>query len=133
MASPAYVRAMSAVSQLTGGRRVSQRWEFTRELNFSYQNGHEICLGSGRAKDLSESGIRFENDHYVPEGREIELHISWPIMLQNTCPLVLVIRGPLVRLDRHGAVVHIEYCEFQTCGSRSFDQIVENCNWSVVG
>jgi hypothetical protein len=42
------------------------------------------------------------------------------VLLQNVCPLELVIRGPLVRSDGRGTVVHVDYCEFQTCGDRSF-------------
>jgi hypothetical protein len=46
--------------------------------------------------------------------------------LQEVCALELVVRGPIVRSDRHGCVVRIKSCEFQTCGDRSFDQYSED-------
>jgi hypothetical protein len=92
-----------------------------RELRFSYRKGSSIFLGSGRTKDLSNDGIRFETDHEVPRNSEIELRISWPVRLQDVCPLELVVRGPLLRSDSHGSVLKVTTCEFQTCGTQSFE------------
>jgi hypothetical protein len=131
--SPAYLRAVKAAAQLPGGRRRHQRWEFQRELRFSYRCGEQAFFGSGRTKDLSEDGVRFENDHEVPDGLELEVRISWPVLLQNVCQLDLVIRGPVIRSDRNGSVVQIEYCEFQTHGDRSFEASVEIPACSVLG
>jgi hypothetical protein len=131
--SPAYLRAVNAAAQIPGGRRRHQRWEFQRELRFSYRQGDQMFYGSGRTRDLSEDGVRFENDHQVPDGFVLEVRISWPVMLQNVCALELVIRGPVVRTDRNGSVVHIDYCEFLTHGNRSFETSLDVPACSVLG
>lgn len=103
------------------GRRRRKRYELHSELRFSYRQGKSLFFGSGRTKDLGDDGIRFESDQALPRNSEIELRISWPVRLQDVCALELVIRGPIVRSDRHGCVVRVKTCEFQTCGNRSFD------------
>ena len=122
MPSPAYLRAVKAAAQLPFGRRGARRWEFGSELRFSYRHGSTVFFGSGRTKDMSEEGVRFENDHQLPVNSDIELRISWPVLLQNVCPLELVVRGPMIRSDRSGSVMHVKYFEFHTCGERSFEQ-----------
>jgi hypothetical protein len=133
MANPAYVKAAQAAATLPNGRRRHKRWEFQRELSFSYQRGGATYYGSGRTRDLSEDGVRFENDHGVPQGTRIELHISWPVRLQDRCPLELIIRGAMIRSDRRGTVLHIESCEFHTCGNCSFHAALEQHSCSVTG
>jgi hypothetical protein len=105
----------------TKSRRLRTRYILGRELRFSYRKGSSMFLGSGRTKDLSNDGIRFETDHEVPRNSEIELRISWPVRLQDVCPLELVVRGPVLRTDNHGSVLKVQTCEFQTCGTQSFE------------
>ena len=130
---PAYVKAARAAAALPNSRRRHKRWEFERDLSFSYHRGGETYYGSGRTMDLSEDGVRFDNDHEVPEHTLVELRISWPVPLQERCPLELVIRGRMIRSDRRGAVVHIETCEFHTCGKYSFETSLERHSCSVIG
>jgi hypothetical protein len=113
-------------ARINSGRRRRTRYELQKELRFSYRQGNSVFFGSGRTKDLGDDGIRFEADHALPRNSEIELRISWPVRLQEVCALELVVRGPIVRSDRHGCVVRIKSCEFQTCGDRSFDQYSED-------
>jgi hypothetical protein len=129
----AYVKAAKAAATLPNCRRRHKRWEFNRDLSFSFQAHGEIYFGSGRTKDLSEDGVRFENDHDVPENIDIELRISWPVRLQDRCPLDLVVRGRLIRCDGRGTVVHIDTCEFHTCGACSFEGRLEQHACSIVG
>jgi hypothetical protein len=131
--TPAYLKAEKAAASLPNCRRRQKRWEFQQELSFSYRCGGETYYGSGRTKDLSGDGVRFENDHDVPEDTEIELRISWPVRLQDRCPLELVIRGTRIRSDRRGTVVHIDSCEFHTCGSHSFEATLERHSCLATG
>ena len=107
---------------VNSGRRRLKRYELQKELRFSFRQGNSVYYGSGRTKDLGNDRIRFEADQVVPRHSEIELRISWPVRLQDVCPLELVVRGNILRSDRHGCVVSVNNCEFQTCGDRSFDQ-----------
>lgn len=133
MQERAHVKAAEAAASLPNSRRRHRRWEFRQELSFSYDHGGETHFGSGRTKDLSEHGVRFENDHAVPAGTDIELRIAWPIRLQDRCPLDLIIHGSLVRSDRRGAVIHIRTCEFHTCGACSFQSALDQHSCSALG
>jgi hypothetical protein len=104
------------------GRRQRIRYQLHKELRFSYREGNSVFFGSGRTRDLGEGGIRFESDHEVPRNSEIELRISLPVRLQDVCSLELVVRGRVLRSDRHGYVLRVGSCEFRTCGNLSFDQ-----------
>jgi len=112
--------ALSQRFRAASGRRVRTRYELHRELRFSYRRGSSLFLGSGRTQDLSDDGIRFESDHQIPQGSEIELRISWPLRLKNGSELVLVARGTILRSDPYGSVLKVNSCEFQTRGDRSF-------------
>lgn len=117
----ANISGAAPTGKARSGRRRRTRYEIYKELRFSYRQGNSLFFGSGRTKDLDDNGIRFEADHALPQDSEIELRISWPVRLQNVCPLELVVRGPILRSDRHGCVLRVKSCEFQTCGNRSFD------------
>jgi hypothetical protein len=50
--------------------------------------------------------------------------MSWPVLLNDTCPMKLMIYGCVVRSNEHGAAVAIERYEFRTQGARAFQQPV---------
>ena len=79
-------------------------------------------MGSGTVADLSRSGVRFMTDSPPPDGAKIELRLAWPFLLQNVCPLELVLRGKVFGTDPRGTVATLHHYEFRTCGARSFDQ-----------
>jgi hypothetical protein len=49
----------------------------------------------------------------------VELAISWPIMLNDTCPLKLVVIGKVVRSSAALTAVQMERYEFRTQGVRA--------------
>jgi hypothetical protein len=112
----------SNVKAPSGRRPRNRRYEFRGELRFSYRRRDSLFYGSGRTKDLGDGGVLFEADQQLPPSGELELRILWPVSLQEICALELVVRGPILRSDRHGSVLRVDSCEFQTCGDRSFDQ-----------
>jgi hypothetical protein len=107
-----------------GDRRSDRRYDLELELRFSYKRRGVTYIGSGRTLDLSGGGVLFTSDSAVPEGQEIELRVAWPFLLQNVCPLEVLIRGTVLRTDARGAVVRMRDYEFRTCGERSFDQAI---------
>jgi hypothetical protein len=105
-----------------GDRRSDRRYAVDIPLRFSYSKQGVAYLGSGTVADLSRSGVRFLTDSAPPVGVEMELRLAWPFLLQNVCPLELVISGEVYQNGPRGTIVTLQHYEFRTCGNRSFDQ-----------
>lgn len=103
-----------------GDRRSERRYAYEMELQFSYTLGGARYFGSGYTVDLSRGAVRFVADNPPPVGIEVELRISWPYLLQNVCPLELIVRGDIIATSERGTVLAMHYYEFRTCGQRSF-------------
>ncbi|HUB77923.1 MAG TPA: PilZ domain-containing protein [Bryobacteraceae bacterium] len=103
-----------------GDRRGERRYAYEMELQFSYTLGGVQRFGSGLTVDLSRGAVRFVADDPPPEGSDVELRIAWPYLLQNVCPLELIVRGKTRAVSDRGTVLTISRYEFRTCGQRSF-------------
>jgi hypothetical protein len=53
-------------------------------------------------------------------GIPVELSMTWPVLLNDTCPMKLMIYGCVIRSSERGAAIAIERYEFRTQGSRAF-------------
>lgn len=103
-----------------GDRRGERRYAYEMELQFSYTLNGLRHFGSGLTVDLSRGAVRFVADDPPPEGIEVELRIAWPYLLQNVCPLELMVRGKVQSVSDRGIVLSMARHEFRTCGQRSF-------------
>jgi hypothetical protein len=74
--------------------------------------------GVGKVLDISSKGVRFTTEGLLKPGTLIELLVSWPARLNDTCPLKLMIYGSVVRSDNSVAAIRIEHYEFRTRASR---------------
>jgi hypothetical protein len=54
----------------------------------------------------------------------VELSVNWPVLLNDSCPMKLMIYGCVARSNQRGAAVIIERYEFRTQGTRAFQQPV---------
>ena len=116
-----------------GDRRTEKRYEYAMELRFTYREAGVTKFGSGCTVELSRSAVRFLAENPPPKGADIELRIAWPYLLQNVCPLELVVRGSVLRNTARGTILEISDHEFRTCGQRSFDQpLVVNAGNSFI-
>lgn len=113
---------MARTDIIHGDRRSERRYQSEMELRFRYVCRGVTYFGSGRTQDLSRSSVRFRTDTPPLAGTEMELRISWPFLLQNVCPLELMVWGRVIRTDARGTVLEMTDHEFRTCGQRSFDQ-----------
>ena len=101
-------------------RAVTERRSHVRysiELDVRYNGSCEQRVpheGSGRTRDFSSGGIFFSTNQPLPPGNCVNLFIDWPIPLDGTCPLQLVITGKIVRSSRDGVAVKILHHEFRT-------------------
>ena len=67
--------------------------------------------------NISSSGVWFTTEGVLGEGLPVELSMSWPALLNDVCPMKLMIYGCVVRNDQQGAALAIERYEFRTQGS----------------
>ena len=104
-------------------RRYKRRFPMEQDVRYKMLYGQRIAeTGSGRTTNVSSSGIWFSTESMLTTGMPIELSLNWPVLLNDTCPMKLMIYGCVVRSNERGAAVAIERYEFRTQGSRSFQQ-----------
>ena len=110
-----------AVEIIHGDRRVNRRYDVELQLRFHYTNEEgALRVGCGVTAELRRGGILFLTDDPPPAGTDVEVHIAWPFLLQDTCPLELVVRGSISGVSDRGTVMRLRTYEFRTCGERSF-------------
>jgi hypothetical protein len=97
-------------------QRSHRRYPVTLAVEYKLlKRGRVIQTGSGRTLNISSRGILFEANEPFALGGPIELMISWPFLLEGVCPLKLVIRGRVVRVDDGNRIaVSVTYHEFHT-------------------
>ena len=110
----------SAGSNSNSDRRGSDRFPMDREVRFrvlTRKSGEEA--GTGKTINMSSSGVLFVTDQMLLPGRRLEISISWPAQLNNACPLKLVAKGRIVRVEDGRTAVEIQQYEFRTQGKAS--------------
>jgi hypothetical protein len=75
--------------------------------------------GVGRTLNISSGGVWFSTENMLTSGMPVELSMNWPVLLNDSCPMKLMIYGCVIRSNEKGAAVAIERYEFRTQGSRS--------------
>jgi len=90
-------------------RRQHRRYPITAEL--------EYILTGNRAQattlNISSGGVFLKTDQILPVGDQIRVLINWPVLLDQRCPLRLVITGRILRSDEAGAAVGIIRYDFK--------------------
>jgi hypothetical protein len=75
-----------------------------------------LDTGEGSTLDLSSAGIRFESGRVLPVGLNVELAISWPVLLRGITPTQLVVHGRIVRSEGGQIAIRMIQHEFRTVG-----------------
>jgi hypothetical protein len=105
-------------------RRNKLRFPFNRELRFKLlENDTVIAAGEGETIDMSSGGVAFRTTKALTAGSLIELSISWPALLYDSCPMRLVVFGRVARLSDSVAACTVEKWEFRT-GSRQATSVI---------
>jgi hypothetical protein len=103
-----------------GERRRDRRYHLHLELKWKLIRRRRLLdTGAGRTIDFSSGGIRFDAGRHLPEGLNVELSISWPVMLRNVAPMQLVATGKIVRCDGRQVAMQTVQHEFRTAGMAS--------------
>ena len=106
-------------------RRLKQRFPLEQEVRYKMLYGQRIAeTGAGKTRNISSGGLWMTTESMLTSGMPVELSMSWPVLLNDTCPMKLMIYGCVVRSNERGAAVAIERYEFRTQGSRAFQQPV---------
>ncbi len=104
-------------------RRQKRRFQIEQEVRYKMLYGQRIAeTGVGKSMNISSSGIWFSTENMLTSGMPVELSMNWPVLLNDSCPMKLMIYGCVVRSDERGAAVAIERYEFRTQGSKAFQQ-----------
>ena len=104
-------------------RRLKRRFPIEQEVRFKMLYGQRIAeTGSGKTLHISSGGVWFTIEKMLTAvGTPIELSMNWPVLLNDSCPMKLMIYGCVIRSSEKGAAVSIERYEFRTQGSRAFE------------
>jgi hypothetical protein len=104
------------------GRRSKRRFQIEQDVRYKMLYGQQIAeAGVGRTINISSHGVWFTTETMLPPGLPVELSMNWPVLLNDSCAMKLMIFGCVIRSSERGAVVAVERYEFRTQG-RSFQQ-----------
>jgi len=100
---------------LASERRSKYRFPMQRELRYKLlKDGASCQAGVGETVDMGSGGIGFSIGHDLPVGAFIELSISWPVLLDSSCPMRLNVFGRVVRNENGKCACTIDKYEFRT-------------------
>ena len=106
-------------------RRQKQRFPLEHEIRYKMLYGQRIAeTGTGRTANISSGGLWMTTETMLTSGMPVELSMNWPVLLNDKCPMKLMIYGCVVRSNERGAAIAIERYEFRTQGARPFQQPV---------
>jgi hypothetical protein len=109
---------------LHNDRRDDRRYPIELEMKYKVvARGRNPLHGVGRTLNMSSGGILFDGDQDLPAGSFVELSINWPILLQNTRPLSLMIMGRVVRCKGNTVAVKTNRYEFLTRAVHNMQEI----------
>jgi hypothetical protein len=111
---------MQQEQAISGGereRRTKRRFHIEQEVRYKMLYGQRIAeTGVGKTVNISSGGVWFSTENMLTTGMPVELSLSWPVLLNDSCPMKLMIYGCVVRSNQGGAAVAIERYEFRTQG-----------------
>lgn len=109
----ATIQKMKAIEDTE--RRSKVRFPMRREMRYKLLNdGAPTESGAGETIDIGSGGIGFSIGHDLPVGSFIELSISWPVLLDQSCPMRLNVFGRVVRNLNGKCACTIDKYEFRT-------------------
>ena len=116
---PGRNRHMTLITDLALERRKKVRFPLNRELRYKVlEDGAIMESGMGTTLDMGSGGIGFLCEHQLPVGAFIELAISWPVLLEDSCPMRLVVFGRVVRCAGRLSACTMDKYEFRTQARR---------------
>ena len=108
----------SRSNEISGNRRDDRRYALRLAVKWKLIRRRRVLdSGVGQTIDLSSGGILFNAGREMPEGLNVELSITWPVMLHQLAPLQLVAAGRIVRATPADVAILMTTHEFRTVGT----------------
>ena len=105
-------------------RRKKYRFPIERELRYKMaDDGVVVATGTGRTLNMGSGGVAFTSEQQLTPGAYVELSVSWPALLADTCPMRLIVFGRILRCTGVKAICSIDKYEFRT-QARTFQTAV---------
>jgi hypothetical protein len=96
-------------------RRSKCRFAMERDVRYKLaEDGVVVAAGCGQTIDMCSGGVAFVTDQPLAPGGFLELSISWPVLLDDTCPMRFIAFGRILRCNGRKAVCSIDKYEFRT-------------------
>jgi len=101
-------------------RRSKYRFDMQREMRYKVTgDGAPPVSGNGATINMGSGGVAFTAQHTLKPGAFVELSIHWPALLDDSCPMRLIVFGRVLRAHDHSAICSIDKYEFRTA-ARTF-------------
>ena len=96
-------------------RRSKSRFAIERDVRYKLaEDGVVVAAGSGQTIDMCSGGVAFVAEQPLTPGGFVELSISWPVLLEKSCPMQLSVLGKVLRSEGRRSVCSVDKYEFRT-------------------
>ncbi len=96
-------------------RRRKLRFALQREVTYKVLQGDTVVDGGiGKTINIGSAGVAFSAPQQLPAGALVQLAISWPVLLNEGCPMRLVVFGRVLRSSAERAACSVDKYEFRT-------------------
>ena len=96
-------------------RRSKFRFAIQRDVRYKIaEHGVVVAAGSGQTIDMGSGGVAIVTEQPLTPGGFVELSISWPVLLDETCLMRFIVFGRVLRCAGRKAVCTIDKYEFRT-------------------
>lgn len=96
-------------------RRTKYRFPIHRELRYKLlEDGVLVGAGTGQSVNMGSGGVAIAIDRELKPGAFIELSISWPVLLDDNCPMRFIVFGRVLRSLGRKSACTIDKYEFRT-------------------
>ena len=99
----------SPVISVISERRQHRRYRFTAQSQYILNGNREPTT----ITDISSGGVFLRTKTPLPVGKWIEVLIDWPVLLNDRCPIRLVVYGRIRRSDARGTAVEMVRHDFR--------------------
>ena len=111
----AQVLTEEVVSEISGNRRSKKRFPIDLPIQYKILRKYLVTgTGTGTTVDISSGGIAFVANESFKIGAHVELSVGWPMLLNGSCPMQLVIEGRVVRSNGSLTAIRMDRHEFRT-------------------
>src|SRR5450759_5366512 len=90
-------------------RRSKFRFAMERDVRYKVaEDGMVVAAGSGQTINMCSGGVAFVSEQPLTPGGYVELSISWPVLLDETCLMRFIVFGRILRCTGRQAVCAID-------------------------